>query len=242
MVSKYCRGLLALSLFLTLLPAWARYPCPVMLRDDIILTPQHVQVKGEHGDLLIMPDGNLSWNGKQYPLTATQHALAQNYQSELRHNLRWVDDGIHSRVEKGRQMLSEIIAQQAGNSSTMQDRLSRLDSQLKMQINRVIEHRHEGLAFHYQAIDKIRADGQQLINQAMGGLLQDSINDAGIKAAGTGEGNGLKSMLSRFAHLQTAIQNGWHQQQADVRQFGQDVCQRIARLEKRREALVNSLK
>ena len=51
--------------------------------------------------------------------------------------------------------------------------------QLKEQMNRIIEHRTDGLTFHYKSIDQVRADGQQLVNQAMGGILQDSINEMG---------------------------------------------------------------
>lgn len=71
----------------------------------------------------------------------------------------------------------------------MHSRLTKLDAQLKAQMSRIIEHRNDGLTFHYKAIDQVRADGQQLVNQAMGGILQDSINEMGrrrfLKAAVT---------------------------------------------------------
>ncbi|MBF3332829.1 hypothetical protein ISU74_18150, partial [Leptospira borgpetersenii serovar Ballum] len=56
----------------------------------------------------------------------------------------------------------------------------------------IIEHRDDGLTFHYKAIDQVRADGQQLVNQAMGGILQDSINEMGAKAVLKGGGNPLE--------------------------------------------------
>lgn len=60
-----------------------------------------------------------------------------------------------------------------GESSKMRSRLTKLDA-LKEQMNRIIETRSDGLTFHYKAIDQVRAEGQQLVNQAMGGILQDS--------------------------------------------------------------------
>jgi 23S rRNA maturation mini-RNase III len=86
-----------------------------------------------------------------------------------------------SRVEKGRKALDKIITEQVGASSSMHGRLTKLDAQLKEQMNRIIERRSDGLTFHYKAIDQVRADGQQLVNQAMGGILQDSINEMGRK-------------------------------------------------------------
>ena len=46
----------------------------------------------------------------------------------------------------------------------MRSRLTKLDKQLKEQMNRIIETRSDGLTFHYKAIDQVRADGQQLVN------------------------------------------------------------------------------
>ncbi len=71
----------------------------------------------------------------------------------------------------------------------MHDRLTKLDAQLKAQMNRIIERRSDGLTFHYKAIDQVRADGQQLVNQAMGGILQDSINEMGTKGGAERRGN-----------------------------------------------------
>ncbi len=76
-------------------------------------------------------------------------------------------------------------------------------------MNRIIEHRTDGLTFHYKAIDRVRADGQQLVNQAMGGILQDSINEMGAKAVLKGGGNPLQGVMGSLGGLQTAIQNEW---------------------------------
>ncbi|EHC99919.1 Putative periplasmic protein [Salmonella enterica subsp. enterica serovar Wandsworth str. A4-580] len=99
--------------------------------------------------------------------------------------------------------LDKIIAKEVGESSNMRSRLTKLDAQLKAQMNRIIEHRTDGLTFHYKAIDQVRADGQQLVNQAMGGILQDSINEMGAKAVLKGGGNPLQGVMGSLGGLQT---------------------------------------
>ncbi|MBZ4270625.1 hypothetical protein LAM69_22355, partial [Mycobacterium tuberculosis] len=66
------KTLLAVALSVTALSAHADYQCSVTPRDDVILSPQQVQVKGENGDPVIKPDGNLTFNGKAYALSAAQ--------------------------------------------------------------------------------------------------------------------------------------------------------------------------
>lgn len=66
------KTLLATVLTFTAMAAHADYKCSVTPRDDVILSPQTVQVKGENGNLVITPDGNVMYNGKQYTLSAAQ--------------------------------------------------------------------------------------------------------------------------------------------------------------------------
>lgn len=87
------KTLLAVALSVTALSAHADYQCSVTPRDDVILTPQQVQVKGENGNLVIKPDGNLTFNGKAYALSAAQREQAQDYQASLRSSLPWIDEG-----------------------------------------------------------------------------------------------------------------------------------------------------
>ena len=42
-----------------------------------------------------------------------------------------------------------------GESRKMRSRLTKLDAQLKEQMNRIIETRSDGLTFHYKAIDRV---------------------------------------------------------------------------------------
>ncbi|MDX6020404.1 DUF2884 domain-containing protein [Scandinavium sp. V105_16] len=236
------KTMLAAALCVTAFAAQADYQCSVTPRDDVILNPQTVQVKGENGNLVITPDGNVMYNGKQYTLSAAQREQAKDYQAELRAALPWIDDGARSRVDKGRVALDKIITEQVGAESNMHSRLTKLDAQLKAQMNRIIEHRTDGLTFHYKGVDQVRADGQQLVNQAMGGILQDSINEMGAKAVVKGGGNPLQGILGSLGGLQGAIQDEWKNQQADFQKFGKDVCSRVVTLEESRKALVGGLK
>lgn len=236
------KTLLAAALTVTAFAAQADYQCSVTPKDDVILSPQTVQVKGENGNLVIAPDGNVMFNGKQYTLSAAQREQAKDYQSDLRNALPWIDEGARSRVDKSRAALDKIITEQVGASSNMHGRLTKLDAQLKEQMNRIIEHRSDGLTFHYKGIDQVRADGQQLVNQAMGGLLQDSINEMGAKAVTKGGGNPLQGILGSMGGLQSAVQDEWKNQEADFQKFGKDVCSRMVSLEESRKALVGSLK
>ena len=236
------KALLAAALAATAFTAQAEYKCSVNPRDDVILNPQTVQVVGENGNLVMTPDGNVMFNGKQYNLSAAQREQAKDYQADLRNALPWIDEGARSRVEKGRVALDKIIAKEVGQSSNMRGRLTKLDAQLKEQMNRILEHRSDGLAFHYKAIDEVRANGQQLVNQAMGGILQDSINEMGAQAVLKGGGNPLQSVMGSLGGLQTAIQSEWKNQEADFEQFGKAVCSRVISLEESRKTLVSGLK
>jgi len=236
------KALLAAALAATAFTAQAEYKCSVNPRDDVILNPQTVQVVGENGNLVMTPDGNVMFNGKQYSLSAAQREQAKDYQADLRSALPWIDEGARSRVEKGRVALDKIIAKEVGQSSNMRGRLTKLDAQLKEQMNRIIEHRSDGLAFHYKAIDEVRANGQQLVNQAMGGILQDSINEMGAQAVLKGGGNPLQSVMGSLGGLQTAIQSEWKNQEADFEQFGKAVCSRVISLEESRKTLVSGQK
>ena len=84
-------------------------------RDDVVLSPQTVQVKGENGNLVITPEGN-AFNGKQYNLTAAQREQAKDYQADLRTALPWINEGALTRVEKSRVALDKIITKEVGRA------------------------------------------------------------------------------------------------------------------------------
>ena len=160
------KTLLAAVLTFTAMAAHADYQCSVTPRDDVILSPQTVQVKGENGDLVITQAGDVTFNGKQYNLNAAQREQAKDYQAALRSSLPWIDEGARARVEKGRVALDKIIAKEVGESSNMRGRLTKLDAQLKEQMNRIIEHRTDGLtSIIRRLIKSARTDNSWLIRR-----------------------------------------------------------------------------
>jgi len=235
------QALAGIGLMAVAVSAQADYQCSVNPQDDVVINPQSVQLTGKNGNLIIAPDGSVQFNGVAKSLTAAQRQQAITYQQTLRSDLSWINNGARQRVDRGRVALDRIIAREVGENSKMRSRLTQLDSQLKKQMNRIIEQRSDGLTFHYQAINQVRNDGQQLVNQAMGAILQDSINEMGAKAM-SGGGNPLQNVLGSLGGLQTAIQSEWKNQQTDFQTFGRDVCQKVVTLEGQRKALVSSLK
>lgn len=234
------RNVLVAGLLLAATQAQAAWECSVKPQDDVVISPQNVQVVGANGNLVISPQGDVQFNGQKIAMNAASRQQAINYQNALRRDLPWIDNGATFRLEKGRLALDKIITEQVGESSRLHSRLATLNAQLKTQMNRIIEHRSDGLTFHHQAIDQVRADGQQLVNQAMGGILQDSINEMGTKAMTNGGGSGLQGLMGNLGGLQNAIQSEWNNQETDFQQFGKDVCNRVISLEKDRKTLVKS--
>ncbi|MCC3705356.1 DUF2884 domain-containing protein [Rouxiella badensis] len=233
-------GLIGL-LALTALQAHAEFQCSAKPKDDIVIKPDTVQVVGASGNLLITQNGSLSDNGKDISLTARQRQEAVDYQAALRRDLPWIDQGARAHLEKARVAMDGIIVQQLGPDSNVRNRLTKLDGQLKAQMNRVIEHRPDGLTFHHQAIDKVQQDGQHLVEQTMGGVMQDSMNEMGTRQMASG-GNPLQAMMSNLGGLQQAVQAEWKKQQGEFEGFGHSVCNRVTSLEQQRRELLADIK
>ncbi|SFN07506.1 Protein of unknown function [Izhakiella capsodis] len=221
--------------------AQADYRCSVNPQDDVIISPQNVQVIGTNGNLLISPQGDVQRNGQPQKIDAATRQKAIDYQAALRRDLSWIDNGALSRLEKGRQALDKVIVDKLGVDSNVRSRLTSLDRQLRQQMNRIIEHRHDGLTFHYQAIEQVSKDGERLVQSAMGGVLQDSLNEIGTRQTSHSD-NPLQAMLGNLGGLQQAIQTEWGNQEQDFQNFGHEVCHRVTSLEKQRKELLTALK
>ncbi|WLS79668.1 DUF2884 domain-containing protein [Erwinia pyri] len=221
--------------------AQADYQCSVKPQDDIVLSPQSVQVVGASGNLTITPTGDVQRNGKAATVDTATRQKAIDYQTALRRDLPWIDQGARQRLEKGRLALDKVIVEKLGQDSNVRNRLTSLDTQLKQQMNRIIEHRDDGLTFHHQAIDQVRQDGEQLVQNAMGGVVQDSLNEMGSKQAGNGS-NPLQAIMGNLGGLQQSIQAEWKNQEKDFQNFGHEVCNRVTTLEDQRKAMIAGLK
>lgn len=229
-------------LLLTASQAHAEYQCSVKPQDDVIISPQNVQVTGASGNLQISADGDVTRNGQALSLNNSQRQKAFSYQSALRKELPWIDKGAQQHLEKARVALDKVIVKELGSDSNVRNRLTTLNGQLKQQMNRIIEHRSDGLTFHHKAIDQVEQDGRNLVQQSMGGVLQDSLNEMGVKQAANSGGNPLQAIMGNLGGLQKAIQNEWNNQEQDFQNFGHDVCNRVTGLETQRKDLLNALK
>jgi len=235
------RKALVVALLLAAGQAQAAYECSVKPQDDVVIKPQSVQVVGANGNLVISPDGNVQFNGKQVDVDAATRQKAIDYQNALRRDLPWIDQGATQRLEKGRVALDKVIVDKLGSDSNVRSRLTSLDSQLKQQMNRIIEHRSDGLTFHHQAIDQVRQDGERLVQNAMGGVVQDSLNEMGKKPS-AGSDNTLQAIMGNLGGLQQAIQAEWRNQEQDFQNFGHEVCNRVITLETQRKGVLAAVK
>jgi Protein of unknown function (DUF2884) len=233
------------GLVVLMLTAWqvqAEYQCSVKPQDDVIVSPQSVQVVGASGHLQISPDGDVIRNGKTLVLIDAQRQQAFRYQTALRKDLPWIDQGVKQRLEKAQVSLDKVIVKELGSSSNVRNRLTTLNDQLKQQMSYIIEKRSDGLTFHHQSIDQVEKDSRELVKQSMGGVLQDSLNEMGVKYATSGASNNpLQAIMGNLGGLQQAIQNEWHNHEQDFQQFGHEVCSRVTSLEQQRKELLKSL-
>lgn len=228
-------------LLLTASQAHAEYQCSVRPQDDVIISPQTVQVVGASGNLQITADGDVTRDGKALSLNDSQRQKAFSYQNALRKDLPWIDQGAQQHLEKARVALDKVIVQQLGTDSNVRNRLTTLNDQLKQQMNRIIEHRTDGLTFHHKAIAQVEQDGRNIVQQSMGGVLQDSLNEMGVKQVANSNGNPLQAIMGNLGGLQQAIKNEWNNQEQDFQNFGRDVCKRVTALETQRKDLVKAL-
>ncbi|CAM3818077.1 DUF2884 domain-containing protein [Serratia silvae] len=228
-------------LLLTASQAHAEYQCSVRPQDDVIISPQTVQVVGASGNLQITADGDVTRDGKALSLNDSQRQKAFSYQNALRKDLPWIDQGAQQHLEKARVALDKVIVQQLGTDSNVRNRLTTLNDQLKQQMNRIIEHRSDGLTFHHKAIAQVEQDGRNIVQQSMGGVLQDSLNEMGVKQVANSNGNPLQAIMGNLGGLQQAIKNEWNNQEQDFQNFGRDVCNRVTALETQRKDLVKAL-
>lgn len=235
------RKALIAALLLAATQAQAAYECSVKPQDDVIVKPQSVQVVGTNGNLEITPQGDVQFNGQKVNVDNAARQKAIDYQTALRRDLPWIDSGATSRLDRSRVALDNVIVEKLGANSNVRNRLTKLDGQLKQQMNRIIEHRPDGLTFHHQAIDQVRAEGEKLVQSTLGGIMQDSLNEMGSSQAANGS-NPLQAIMGNLGGLQQSVQAEWNKQEQDFQNFGHEVCNRVIDLENQRKQLQQNIK
>lgn len=233
-------GLALLLLAATAAQAHAEYQCSVKPRDDVIISPQSVQVKGASGDLQISPDGDVIRNGRAEP--ERQPAAESLQLPERAAQAAAVDRRRRAAApEKARSSLDKVIVKELGSNSNVRNRLTTLNGQLKQQMNRIIEHRSDGLTFHHKAID--RGTGRP----------QHRAAEHGRRAAGQPERDGRQTGRQQRRQPATGdhgqpgrLAEGdperMEQPEQDFQNFGRDVCNRVTALETQRKDLLKALK
>lgn len=231
---------------LLLLMAWqaqAAYECNVKPQDDIFINQDTVKVAGASGELVIGKNGDVTRNGKVLTLSDAARAQAVSYQTNLRTDLPYINDGVRSRLKTAQGALDNVIVKQLGTESNVRKRLVTLSSELTKEMEKVLEPRAEGLAFHHQAVSQVEANGQVIMQNTLGGVLQDSINELGIQqVAKTGKSsNPLQAVLGSLGGLQQQIKDEWKKQEKDFNQFGKEACGKVTVLEQQRAELLKAL-
>ena len=238
------RTVIALSLFTCAASQAADYKCSVTPNDDIFMTTENVQVVGRSGDLKITPNGEVTLDGKSIAVTDTQKQQAIRYQSAIRSDLPWIKEESEKKLAASKQTLDKVVIKVIGSDSNVRNRLTNLEKDLNGQINQIIETRANGYAFHHEAMKKVEEKGRQLVNESLGGILQDSINEMGRKQllSGGDSSKALQGMLGSLGGLQQELDTEWKKQEKSFQQFGQQVCAKVTSLEQQRVALLNSIK
>lgn len=233
----------AALVMLMAMQAHAAYNCNVKPQDDIFISPQSVRVVGASGELMIANNGDVIRNGKALTLSSAARQQAVSYQENIRTTLPYVNDGVRSRLKVAQASLDGIIVKQLGTESNVRKRLTTLSADLTKEMEKVLEPRADGLAFHHQAVNQVEANGRTLLNSTLGGVLQDSINELGVKQVSSAakSDNPLQALLGNLGGLQQDIQNEWKKQEKDFDSFGKDACGRVTQLEQQRADLLKAL-
>ncbi|PHM33516.1 DUF2884 family protein [Xenorhabdus innexi] len=223
--------------------AQADSECRTTLKDDIIVTADSVQMIGENRSLKIMPDGSVFRNGKALSLNADQRNKAKQFQQVTRQDLPWVKKKALNHLTDAREALDKVVSETMGKDSNIRTRLIRLESDLNKQIDKVLETRPDGISFNYQAIKQAEIAGKDLIQQSLGGILQDSINEMSRKTSNqNGDGKQmLMSLLGGLGNAQNGFEAEWKKQEKELKRFKGEVCDKTNKLEQLRTSLLNSI-
>ncbi|OTA18586.1 hypothetical protein Xbed_03122 [Xenorhabdus beddingii] len=237
------RIMIAASL-LFVFQAQAGSECQMTLKDDIIVTPNSVQIIGAGGNLKISPDGSMIRDGKALSLSTAQRSQARQYQQTIRQDLPWVKKEAQNHLANARQSLDKVVADMMGKESNIRNRLSQLETGLNKQIDKVIETRADGFTFNYQAVNQVESEGQKLVEQSLGGILQDSINEMSRNKSNQDDGGKqmLMSLLGGLGGMQNGFDAEWKKQEQELKRLKGEVCSKASHLEQQRISLMNSLK
>lgn len=232
-----------LTLILLMVVAWqgqaVSYQCQVSLQDDIFITAQQVNIVGASGNLVITPDGSVSRNGKNAVISDAVRLQAKSYQADLRRELPKIQNGIQQRLTSVTKSLDNVVVEQLGKESNTRVRLTKLNQELQIQLDRVLEVNGDKVSFNHQMIKQVEIDGRNIIEQSLGGILQDSINEFGSKQVRLD--NLLAGLIGNLGGLQQTLKTEWNKQEVDLVPFAKQACSQIIALEQQLANLLQAL-
>jgi hypothetical protein len=213
---------------------WAAdFSCSVIPQDSIHIKTSVVEVYGSHGSLAITPDGNVSRNGVALSVSNGVKSQAKAYQSGLRKELPYVYNGINQQINQFHNTLDTAISKKFGAKSKTRAHLGEMKSQLVAQLNRVLTPTKDGIIFNAEAVKSVEKDGQAIIQQRLGAIVQDGINEMGSQ--------GLQGLLGGLDGLQSTMQQAWQTQINQSKAFANETCGKVRRLEDQKQALIKAL-
>lgn len=233
----------AVLLLLVASQAQAAYKCPIQPQDDITINTQAVKIVGASGNLVIDKNGDVTRNGQTLSLSDKARSQAVALQKGIRSDFPYINDGVRSRLKIAQNALDGIIVKQLGKESNVRNRLTTLTAELTKEMEKVLEPRQDGFVFHHQALREVESSSRTVVQSALGGVLQDSINELGVQAVVKGgkSGNPLQVVLGSLGGVQQEIKDEWKKQEKDFEQFGKDACSRLTSLDSQRVALIKAL-
>lgn len=213
-------------------PLRADYQCNVVPQDDIHIKAQQVDIYGASGTMMITPDGGVVRNGTRLELSNDAREKAKAYQASLRKDLPYIYKGANEQIDDFHKLLDSVLAKKLNNNSKTRANLLNLKQQLVAQLNKVLKPTNDGMIFDHQAIKLVERESKTLIQQGLGAIVQDSINEMGTQ--------GLQGLLGGLDDLQGSLQKAWKTQQQKSMVFAGETCNRVKALEDQRQAMLRA--
>lgn len=211
----------------------ANYQCSVIPQDNIHIKSQRVEVSGPNGNLTITPEGNITRNGVVLTVPNNVKNQAKVYQNKLRKDLPYVYKGVNQQINDFHSSLDALLSKKLGNNSKTRAHLKEMKQQLTEQLNRVLMPTKDGIVFNAEMIKSVEKDGQTIIQQRLGAIVQDGINEMGSQ--------GLQGLLGGLDELQASMQTVWNKQLQQGMAFANEACGKARELEDQKLALIRAL-
>ena len=232
--TRIIQAVFALSLILPTvsLAEWKNLAtqCSAIPQDNVYIKQNQVEIYGTSGNLIITKEGDVLRDNQKLALSDTARVKAKSYQASLRHDLPYLLTGANQQIDSFHNVLDDLLVKV--NDGKGREQLKTMKSRLQKQMQVIIQTSDEGLELNIDSIKTIGKETQNIIQQGLGAIAQETLNGMTIKE--------LKD-FSKVNNLQSALQKTWVAQYAKSRNFVDDACGKIRSLEDQRIALLRDL-